>query len=91
MESTRVTELKFVLYDMFITGLEIDEICKRTTVPIDEIEQAFKDVDLRDFMDTMIYDSDDEDAELFKPSRGRSGPAERPVIDTTITAGEAKP
>ena len=67
MDSTRITELKFVLYDMFITGLDIDEISKRTSIPTEVIDKIFREVELRDFMDTMIYSSDDEDIDIFKP------------------------
>ena len=43
-------ELKFLLYDMFITGIDLDDISIRTGVPSDEIENCFAEVDLKDFL-----------------------------------------
>jgi hypothetical protein len=39
--SHRTNEIKFLLYDMFITGLEIEDIAQRTGIVTDDIETVF--------------------------------------------------
>jgi hypothetical protein len=67
---------------MFLTGMDIDDVARRTGISGDEVEQLYKDVELRDYMDTQIFNSDDEDEDdVFRRRRGRIMRARNQRID----------